>query len=196
MLQFLYSPIGVHIAEMGFEDSDVQRIMKGFPGSTTTSPAKESCRLGRAGTMNGTSFHKYFKAFTSMSLLQYQKALCLREARSLMLSSLMDATTACQIVGDVSNSQFSRDYSRFFESLPIRDIARMGLRATYQWLIVMTDDVDLQDSLKFLRERESVPILRFKEVVQIIIDDRNQKRVFRKVYLNISRQASLRNLPA
>jgi len=54
----------------------------------------------------------------------------------------------------------------------------MRLRATYQWLIVMTDDVDLQVSLKFLRERESVPILRFKEVVQIIIDDRNQKRIF------------------
>ncbi|WP_020427104.1 manganese catalase family protein, partial [Paenibacillus riograndensis] len=36
-------------------------------------------------------------------------------------------------------------------------------RATYQWLIDMTDDVDLQDSLKFLREREIVHALRFKE---------------------------------
>ena len=27
-------------------------------------------------------------------------------------------------------------------------------RATYQWLIDSTDDVDIQDGMKFLRERE------------------------------------------
>ncbi|GIO31386.1 MULTISPECIES: manganese catalase family protein [Paenibacillus] len=51
-------------------------------------------------------------------------------------------------------------------------------RATYQWLIDMTDDVDLQDSLKFLREREIVHSLRFREAVEIIKDDRAQKKVF------------------
>ncbi|MEC0368877.1 manganese catalase family protein [Paenibacillus chibensis] len=51
-------------------------------------------------------------------------------------------------------------------------------RATYQWLIDMTDDVDLQDSLKFLREREIVHATRFREAVEIIKDDRMQKRIF------------------
>ncbi|MBD2848257.1 manganese catalase family protein [Paenibacillus sp. IB182496] len=51
-------------------------------------------------------------------------------------------------------------------------------RATYQWLIDMTDDVDLQDSLKFLREREVVHAMRFKEAVQLIVDDREQKKVY------------------
>ncbi|EFM10199.1 MULTISPECIES: manganese catalase family protein [Paenibacillus] len=51
-------------------------------------------------------------------------------------------------------------------------------RATYQWLIDMTDDVDLQDSLKFLREREIVHALRFKEAVEIIKSDRETKKVF------------------
>nr|WP_202128532.1 manganese catalase family protein [Paenibacillus dendrobii] len=51
-------------------------------------------------------------------------------------------------------------------------------RATYQWLIDMTDDVDLQDSLKFLREREIVHATRFREAVEIIKDDRTQKRFF------------------
>ncbi|MBJ8192346.1 manganese catalase family protein, partial [Bacillus cereus] len=42
---------------------------------------------------------------------------------------------------------------------PIADLyediaAEEKARATYQWLIDLTDDVDLQDSLKFLRERE------------------------------------------
>ncbi len=44
---------------------------------------------------------------------------------------------------------------------PIADLyediaAEEKARATYQWLIDMTDDVDLQDSLKFLREREII----------------------------------------
>ncbi|RUT46075.1 spore coat protein CotJC, partial [Paenibacillus anaericanus] len=46
------------------------------------------------------------------------------------------------------------------------------------WLIDMTDDVDLQDSLKFLREREIIHSLRFREAVEILKDDRGQKKVF------------------
>ncbi len=51
-------------------------------------------------------------------------------------------------------------------------------RATYQWLIDMTDDVDLQDGLKFLREREIIHSLRFREAVEILKDDRGKKKVF------------------
>ncbi|RXZ84711.1 spore coat protein CotJC [Paenibacillaceae bacterium] len=51
-------------------------------------------------------------------------------------------------------------------------------RATYQWLIDMTDDVDLQDSLRFLREREIVHSLRFREAVEMIKDDRQRQKVF------------------
>lgn len=51
-------------------------------------------------------------------------------------------------------------------------------RATYQWLIDMTDDVDLQDSLKFLREREIVHALRFRESVEIVKEDQSAKKIF------------------
>jgi spore coat protein JC len=51
-------------------------------------------------------------------------------------------------------------------------------RATYQWLIDLTDDVDLQDSLKFLREREIVHAQRFREAVEIIKDEMGRKRIF------------------
>ncbi|GGH14393.1 manganese catalase family protein [Paenibacillus segetis] len=66
---------------------------------------------------------------------------------------------------------------------PIADLyediaAEEKARATYQWLIDMTDDVDLQDSLKFLREREIIHSLRFREAVEILKDDRQQKKVF------------------
>lgn len=66
---------------------------------------------------------------------------------------------------------------------PITDLyediaAEEKARATYQWLIDMTDDVDLQDGLKFLREREIVHSLRFREAVEILKEDRDRKKVF------------------
>jgi len=66
---------------------------------------------------------------------------------------------------------------------PIADLyediaAEEKARATYQWLIDQTDDVDIQDSLKFLREREIVHSLRFKEAVEILKADREQQKVF------------------
>jgi len=42
----------------------------------------------------------------------------------------------------------------------------------------LSDDTDLNDSLKFLREREVVHSQRFREAVEILKDDRNQKKIF------------------
>jgi AraC-like DNA-binding protein len=42
-----------------------------------------------------------------------------------MLFQKMDAGEACQRVGYVSPSQFSREYGRFFGTAPTRDIARL-----------------------------------------------------------------------
>ena len=66
---------------------------------------------------------------------------------------------------------------------PIADLyediaAEEKARATYQWLIDSTDDVDIQDSLKFLREREIVHSMRFKEAVEILKADREHKKVY------------------
>ncbi|NBI28247.1 hypothetical protein ERL59_04665 [Chengkuizengella sp. YPA3-1-1] len=51
-------------------------------------------------------------------------------------------------------------------------------RATYQWLIDLTDDVDLQDSLKFLREREVNHSQRFREAIEILKFESDRKQVF------------------
>jgi AraC-like DNA-binding protein len=59
---------------------------------------------------------------TAMSPLQYQKWLRLSEARRLMLTEHLDATTAALQVGYASPSQFSREYSRLFGAPPLRDI--------------------------------------------------------------------------
>jgi len=125
LMRLLRSPIGVHIAEMGFVDSGVQQVAKAIDWLCTnfTHPMKVSDLAGLAH-MSVSVFHKHFKEVTSMSPLQYQKVLRLQKARHLMLSQQMDAMTACQLVGYVSASQFSRDYSNYFGNPPRRDIDR------------------------------------------------------------------------
>ncbi|OXS79936.1 manganese catalase family protein [Domibacillus enclensis] len=66
---------------------------------------------------------------------------------------------------------------------PIADLyediaAEEKARATYQWIIDMSDDPDLNDSLRFLREREIVHSQRFREAVEIVKDDRSQQKIF------------------
>lgn len=51
-------------------------------------------------------------------------------------------------------------------------------RATYQWLIDITDDVDLKDSLRFLREREIIHSQRFREAVELLKEEREKKKFF------------------
>ncbi|AUJ26529.1 Manganese containing catalase [Virgibacillus dokdonensis] len=66
---------------------------------------------------------------------------------------------------------------------PIADLyediaAEEKARATYQWIIDMSDDPDLNDSLKFLREREIIHSQRFREAVEILKEERDQKKIF------------------
>ncbi len=124
LMRLLRSKIGIQIAEIGFADSKVQHIAKAIQWllNNFSIPMKVS-DLATISNMSVSVFHKHFKEATSMSPLQYQKALRLQEARHLMLSKKMDATTACQLVGYASASQFSRDYSSYFGNPPKKDIA-------------------------------------------------------------------------
>lgn len=126
LIRLLRSPVGVHVAEMGFADSGVHHIANAISWLRQNySQQIKVAELARLTHMSISSFHGHFKAVTSMTPVQYQKALRLQEARRLMLSQQMDATTACRMVGYVSDSQFSRDYSSFFGASPGRDITRL-----------------------------------------------------------------------
>lgn len=66
---------------------------------------------------------------------------------------------------------------------PIADLyediaAEEKARATYQWIINMSDDPDLNDGLRFLREREIIHSQRFREAVEILKDDRDRKVIY------------------
>ena len=79
-------------------------------------------RVLRTARMGVSTLHHQFRALTTMSPLQYQKQLRLQTARQRMLMDGMDASSVAYEVGYESVSQFSREYSRFFGSPPMRDI--------------------------------------------------------------------------
>jgi AraC-like DNA-binding protein len=126
LIRLLRSPIGVRVAQMGFAESSVQRVAKAISWLRANFPQPMKVEdLAGLVHMSVSSFHEHFKLVTSMSPLHYQKVLRLQEARRLMLSTVMDASSASQRVGYLSASQFSREYSRFFGSAPSKDISRL-----------------------------------------------------------------------
>lgn len=81
--------------------------------------------LAQATHMSISSLHHRFKAVTTMGPMQYQKQLRLQQARALLLSGEIDATTAAYKVGYESASQFSREYRRLFGAPPMQDIKKL-----------------------------------------------------------------------
>ena len=78
--------------------------------------------LASKAGLSPSAFHNHFRSMTAMSPLQYQKRMRPTEARRLMLTERMDASSAAFEVGYESPSQFSREYSRLFGAPPARDI--------------------------------------------------------------------------
>jgi AraC-like DNA-binding protein len=83
--------------------------------------------LAAQANMSVPSFHRHFKAVTSMSPVQFQKRVRLQEARRSLSGANTISAVAYQ-VGYESVSQFNRDYRRLFNLTPSDDAAT--LRAT------------------------------------------------------------------
>ncbi|GHO51019.1 AraC family transcriptional regulator [Ktedonospora formicarum] len=81
--------------------------------------------LARELGMSVSGFHHHFKTVTAMSPMQFQKQLRLQQARHLMLSEGLDATSAAYQVGYQDASHFNRDYKNLFGVPPMRDIQRL-----------------------------------------------------------------------
>ena len=80
--------------------------------------------LAREVNMSVSAFHHHFKAVTATSPLQYIKSFRLHKARLMMLHDGIKAGAAAARVGYESNSQFSREYKRFFGSTPTDQASR------------------------------------------------------------------------
>jgi len=108
------------IASAGSQSHQIGRAIDWLKGNFTRPLRIDD--LATQVNMSTSTFHHHFRTLTAMSPLQFQKSLRLNEARRLMLTERVDATTAAFQVGYESASQFSREYSRFFGAPPLRDI--------------------------------------------------------------------------
>ncbi|MDC7784552.1 AraC family transcriptional regulator [Rhodoplanes sp. TEM] len=114
---------GAAIRRLGWPEGPVQRIARAvavlradFAGPVPVE------RLAAVAGMSPSSFHRHFRAVTSLPPLQFQKRLRLIEARRLMLFENASAGSAAFAVGYESVPQFTREYGRLFGRPPVRDV--------------------------------------------------------------------------
>jgi len=124
IFRLLMGPSGGHLRRIARQDPRCDRI-----AATITwirEHYAEAIRieaLAEIAAMGVSTLHHHFSAITHMSPLQYQKHIRLHEARRLLLTEQVDATSAAYRVGYESVTQFSREYRRLFGNPPIRDIS-------------------------------------------------------------------------
>ncbi|MGY2402816.1 AraC family transcriptional regulator N-terminal domain-containing protein [Pseudomonas sp. SDO5271_S396] len=114
---------GAAILRLGLADGQAHRVARAV--AVLRADYRQALpveRLAAAAGMSPSSFHRHFRAVTSLSPLQFQKNLRLIEARRLMMSEGASASSAAFNVGYESVSQFNREYARMFGLPPIRDV--------------------------------------------------------------------------
>jgi len=114
---------GAAIRRLGWPEGHVQRVARAVAvlRAEFAQPLRVE-QLAAVAGMSPSSFHQHFRAVTSLSPLQFQKQLRLIEARRLMLSEGVSASSAAFTVGYESVSQFTREYGRMFGLPPVREI--------------------------------------------------------------------------
>jgi AraC-like DNA-binding protein len=117
---------GAMLRQIGLADSRLSQVSHaiGWIRKHYAEPLRID-ELASLAAMSASSFHRHFRAVTSMSPLQYQKQLRLQEARARLLAESGDVAAIGFGVGYDSPSQFSREYSRLFGVPPGRDSERL-----------------------------------------------------------------------
>jgi AraC-like DNA-binding protein len=118
------------MAAAGSQGQQIARAIDWLKGNFTQQLRIDD--LAGQVNMSTSTLHHHFRALTAMSPLQYQKWLRLNEARRLMLTERLNATTAAFQVGYESPSQFSREYSRLFGTSPLHDITNLRRMAAIE----------------------------------------------------------------
>lgn len=117
---------GAMVRQIGLADSRLSQISRAIRWIRVHhAKAFKVEELADLAAMSASSFHRHFRAVTSMSPLQYQKQIRLQEARARLLAQSHDVAAVGYSVGYDSPSQFSREYSRLFGAPPARDVARL-----------------------------------------------------------------------
>jgi AraC-like DNA-binding protein len=120
--RLLTGPQGAAVRQIGLADSRLAHLARAI--RWIRGHYNETLRvdeLAALATMSVSSFHRHFRAVTSMSPIQFQKEIRLHEARARLLAEPGDVTGVGYAVGYDSPSQFSREYRRMFGVPPSRD---------------------------------------------------------------------------
>jgi AraC-like DNA-binding protein len=123
--KLLHTEHGPLLSQLAFANGHAARI-----GRTTAwirehfAEALSITDLAAEAGMSVPSFHRHFKAVTSMSPVQFQKRVRLQEARR-ELSGASAISAVAYDVGYQSISQFNRDYRRLFNLTPSDDAAML-----------------------------------------------------------------------
>ena len=122
---------GAMVRQIGLADSRLSQISRAIRWIRAhhAKPFRIE-ELAEMAAMSASSFHRHFRAVTTMSPLQYQKLIRLQEARAKLMVESDDVAAVGFSVGYDSPSQFSREYSRLFGAPPGRDVARLRTIST------------------------------------------------------------------
>lgn len=126
--RLLQGPLGPWLRQMGTRDSHGARI--GRASAHIREHYAQTLRvadLARLAGMSVPSFHRHFKAVTTLTPVQFQKQVRLQEARRRLMAD-EEVAGVGYAIGYESASQFSRDYRRLFGTPPGRDGAAMRAR--------------------------------------------------------------------
>lgn len=120
--RLLTGPQGGIVRQIGLADGSIAHISRaiGWMREHVADPVAVT-DLARISGMSVSTFHRHFRAATSMTPIQWQKALRLREARGRLLTGAAGVAEAGYEVGYASPSQFSREYRRAFGRPPGQD---------------------------------------------------------------------------
>ena len=119
--RLLAGPQGTTVRQIGLADSRLAHLARAI--TFLRAHYDQTLRvedLAALATMSVTSFHRHFRALTSMTPIQFQKQIRLQEARTRLLADPGDIAGAGHAVGYGSPSQFSREYRRMFGAPPSR----------------------------------------------------------------------------
>jgi AraC-like DNA-binding protein len=126
--RLLGGPLGGLLRQIGTKDSQAARVARAsaFIRDHHAEPLRVA-DLARLAGMSVQSFHRHFKAVTTLTPVQFQKQIRLQEARRRLLAA-EEVASVGYAVGYESASQFSRDYRRLFGAPPGRDGAAIRAR--------------------------------------------------------------------
>jgi transcriptional regulator GlxA family with amidase domain len=129
LYRVLQGPQGWMLRDIAAPDSALSQVRSAIQWIRKHyTEAVEVEQLARMTSMSVSAFHRHFKAVTAMSPIQFQKRIRLLQARQLLISQSVNASSVAYDIGYESASQFTREYARFFGAPPATDAAQIRER--------------------------------------------------------------------